>query len=104
MKMVSLLALGLALTAHVLGMQAAPSQEAPSIEHYGVSILDLVRNGTVTESGTANVTYKHSLPEPNKEDSYEVNGVPFSRYPTGGIEVDPGFWEERGIILQNATR
>lgn len=93
---------GLILALCALGIQAVPFQKAPSVEHYKVSILDLVRNGTVKESGTANVTYKYSLPEPNRDDSFEVDGVTFYQY-TGGIDVDPGFWEERGITLQNTA-
>lgn len=78
-----------------LGIQAAAaSQEGP--ENQEVSILDLVHNGTITKSGTVNVIYTHSLPEPNWSDSFEVDGVTFYRFPDG-THVDPGFWEERNI-------
>jgi hypothetical protein len=94
--MVHLRASGLILALYALGIQAAPTGE-----HYEVSILDLVRNGTIKESGTA--TYQHSLPEPNKDDSYGVDGITFYRYP-GGIDVHPDYWEERGITFHNGTK
>ena len=97
-------ALCLVLAVCTLGIQAVPFEEAPSAEYQKVSILDLVRNGTVKESGSTNVTYKYSLPEPCRDDSFEVDGVTFYKYPAGGVDVDPGFWEERGIILQNTAK
>ena len=102
--MVSLQSLGLILALYGLGIQAAASHEAPSVEHYEVSILDLVRNGTVTDSGTVNATYKYSLPEPNRNDLFEVDGITFYKFPEGGVSVHPGFWEERNISFHNATK
>ncbi|CAI7665566.1 unnamed protein product [Penicillium glandicola] len=80
-----------------LGVRAAAAaQEGP--ENQELSILDLARDGTVTKSGTFNVTYKHSLPEPNRSDSFEVDGVTFYRFPEDAY-VDPGYWEERNISV-----
>lgn len=102
--MVSLRSLGLILALYGLGIQAAPSQDTPSVEHQDVSILDLVRNGTVTDSGTVNATYKYSLPEPNRDDHFEVDGVTFYKFPEGGVAVPSGFWEERDIAFHNTTK
>ncbi|OKO92320.1 hypothetical protein PENSUB_12882 [Penicillium subrubescens] len=90
-------ALGLILAAYALGIQAAPTGE-----HEKVSILDLVRNGTVVEeSGT--VTYQNSLPEPNKDDPYEVDGIKLYRHP-GGIDVHPVYGEKRNITFHNGAK
>jgi hypothetical protein len=99
--MISLQSLTLILALYGLGTQAVPTQAAKTVE---VSILDLVRNGEVKESGSVNVTYKHSLPEPNRDDQYEVDGITFYRLPEGGVDVHPDFWEERSISLHNATK
>lgn len=93
--MVNLEVYALVLALCGLGVQAAAASEEGH-ENQEVSILDLVRDGTITKSGTVNVTYTHSLPEPNRNDSFEVDGVTFYRFPEG-IHVDPGFWEERNI-------
>ncbi|KAJ5166216.1 uncharacterized protein N7482_004997 [Penicillium canariense] len=101
--MVSLQSLGLILALYGLGIQAAPSQQAPAVEHHEVSILDLVRNGTVTDSGTVDEAYKHSLPEPNLDDHFEVDGITFYNFPEGGVAVPSDFWDERDISFHNAT-
>ncbi|GIK04403.1 hypothetical protein Aspvir_008486 [Aspergillus viridinutans] len=101
--MVSLQSLGLILALYGLGIQAAQSQEAPGVEHHEVSILDLVRNGTITDSGTVSAAYKYSLPEPNREDRFEVDGITFYKFPEGGVHVPSGFWDERDISFHNAT-
>ncbi|OOQ86168.1 hypothetical protein PEBR_22639 [Penicillium brasilianum] len=101
-QMVSLQSLCVILALYGLGIQAAPSQEAPAVEHHEVYILDLVRNGTVTDSGTVNATYKHSLPQPNRDDHFEVDGITFYKFPEGGVAVPSGFWDERDISIHNA--
>ncbi|KAF7173444.1 hypothetical protein CNMCM5623_005652 [Aspergillus felis] len=101
--MVSLQSLGLILALYGLGIQAAPSQEVPAVKDHEVSILDLVRNGTVTDSGAGSATYKYSLPEPNRDDHFEVDGITFYKFPEGGVAVPPGFWDERDIAFHNAT-
>lgn len=102
--MVSLQSLCVILALYGLGIQAAPSQEAPAVEHHEVCILDLVRNGTVTDSGTVNATYKHSLPQPNRDDHFEVDGITFYKFPEGGVAVPSGFWDERDISINNAAK
>lgn len=102
--MVSLRSLGFILALYGLGIQGALSQNTPAVEHEDISILDLVRSGTVTDSGTVNATYKYSLPEPNRDDYFEVDGVKFYKFPEGGVEVPSGFWEERDIAFHNGTK
>jgi hypothetical protein len=103
--MVSLRSLALILALYGLGTQAAPAQEEQAVEHHyeKVSILDLARNGKVTDSGTVNVTYKHELPEPNRDDTFEVDGITFYRFP-GGVDVHPEFWEERNISVPDTAK
>ncbi|KAF4169670.1 hypothetical protein CNMCM6936_006829 [Aspergillus lentulus] len=102
--MVSLRSLALILALYGLGTQAAPAQEEQAVEHHDgkVSILDLARNGKVTDSGTVNVTYKHELPEPNRYDTFEVDGITFYSFP-GGADVHPEFWEERNISFPDTA-
>jgi hypothetical protein len=99
--MIFLPALGLILALYVLEMQAAPSAK-----QHGVSTSDLARNSPEIQgrSGTVNITYKYFLPEPNRDDFFEVDGVAFYKYSAGGIKVDPGFWEERDITFGDPTK
>jgi hypothetical protein len=103
--MVSLRSLALVLALYGLGTQAAPAQEEQAVEHHHekVSILDLAHNGKVTDSGTVNVTYKHELPEPNRDDTFEVDGITFHSFP-GGADVHPEFWEERNISYPDTAK
>lgn len=88
---------GLALCA--LGAQAAP---APAPAPDAKSILDAVGNNPkVLASGEVITTY--TLPEPNKDDSYDLDGITFYRYPEG-TDVDPAFWEEHSVSFPNATK
>src|SRR4051794_16646114 len=102
--MVHIPASGFILALYALKIQAIPFKKVLSTEYQEVSILDLARNGTVKESGNVNVTYEYSLPAPDRKDSFENNGITFYKYPAGGVNVNPGFWEERGISLPNATK
>ena len=80
----------LIIALYVLEMQAALS--TPSAEHHKVSILDLIgKNPKILKSGSIKTTYKYSLPEPNRNDSFKLGNITFYKYPAGGIKVDPGF-------------
>jgi hypothetical protein len=49
------------------------------------------------------VTYKHELPEPNRDDTFEVDGITFHSFP-GGADVHPEFWEERNISFPDTAK
>ena len=100
LTMIFLPVLSLIVTLCVLEIQAAPSAE-----YHEFSTLELIGNRPkIQKSSIVNVTYKYSLPEPNRGDSFKVGNVTFYKYPAGGIKVDPGFWEEHNIAFQNTTK
>ncbi|KAJ5981560.1 hypothetical protein N7522_013544 [Penicillium canescens] len=93
--------LGFIFALCALGAQAVPPPLPKGLPNRVFSILDLVgQDPDIIEFG--NITYQHSLPEPDKLSFYIEDGVKFYNY-SEGIKPPSGFWEERGAAEDTQT-